>query len=352
MKSARIVQPKEPLQIEDLEAPQPRHEEVLIEVESCGICHSDLHLWEGGYAGSGGEIMNVEERGVKFPLTPGHEIAGTVKELGEAAGASFSRGDKVLVYPWIGEGLCPACRTGQENVCDSPKTLGIYRDGGYSENVLVPSYKYLVKIGDLDAKAGSILACSGLTAYTSVIKSKAKPGENMVMVGAGGLGLMAIQIAKAITNSNIIVLDLDDQKLDQASRLGADRVINAKTSKDVVEEVKNATRSRGAESVIDFVNNGKTVPDSFRMLRKRGRLVLVGLFGGSFELGLATVPLRAQTITGAYTGSLDDLVHLVALAKAGRIKSIVSDKVHIDEINEALQELKAGRIAGRAVMTP
>ena len=148
MKSARIVKTKEPLHIEDLRIPKPKHEQVLVRVESAGVCHSDLHLWEGGYAGPQGVFMKVEDRGVKFPLTPGHEVAGRVEEVGESV-TGFRTGERVLVYPWIGEGLCPACRIGEENLCDLPRTLGIYQDGGYSELILVPSYKYLVKIHEL-----------------------------------------------------------------------------------------------------------------------------------------------------------------------------------------------------------
>jgi propanol-preferring alcohol dehydrogenase len=203
----------------------------------------------------------------------------------------FRKGDKVLVYPWIGEGLCPACRSGEENLCDSPRTLGIYQDGGYSENVIVPSYKYLVKINDdLEVDSAALLACSGLTAYTSVLKSSIRPGENIVMIGARGLGLMAVQIAKAVTNSNIIVLDLDHQKLEEAQRLGADQVINSKTFKNAAEKVKTITGGQGAEAIIDFVNNNKTASDATKMIRKRGRLIMVGLFGGSLELSLPSCP--------------------------------------------------------------
>jgi alcohol dehydrogenase, propanol-preferring len=217
----------------------------------------------------------------------------------------------------------------------------------------VPSYKYLVKIDDdLDLHSAALLACSGLTAYTSVIKSGVQPGENIVMIGAGGLGLMAVQIAKATTNSNVIILDLDDQNLEEAQRLGADEVINSKIFKHTAEKVKSITGGQGTEAVIDFVNNNKTSSDATKMIRKLGRLIMVGLFGGSLELGLASVPLRALTITGAYTGRFDDLVNLVSLAKDGKIRSVVSDKIKMDRVNEALEDLKAGRISGRAVITP
>ncbi|HEX7031874.1 MAG TPA: alcohol dehydrogenase [Nitrososphaera sp.] len=350
MKAARIIKTKEPLEIKDISVPKPKNDQVLVRVESAGVCHSDLHLWEGGYAGPQGVFMKVEDRGVKFPLTPGHEVAGTIEEMGESV-TGFSKGDKVLVYPWIGEGTCPACRVGEENVCDAPRSLGVYQDGGYSEFVLVPSHKYLVKLHGLDPDSTASLACSGLTAYTAVKKAQSQPGDTLVIVGAGGLGLMAVQIAKAITNARIAIVDIDDKKLAEAKRLGAEEVINSATG-DPIKGIKDITNNLGAEAVIDFVNNTKTAPNSLNMLRKRGRLVMVGLFGGSLELNLPLIPLRAFTLTGAYTGKYADLVELVELARMNKIQSVVSRKFTLDQANHALEELKTGRIIGRAVINP
>jgi propanol-preferring alcohol dehydrogenase len=324
--------------------------QALVRVESTGVCHSDLHLWDGGYAGPAGTFMKVEDRGVKFPLTPGHEVAGVVEAVGEDV-AGISAGEKVLVYPWIGEGLCPACRVGEENLCDSPRSLGVYQDGGYAEYVLVPHSKYMVRIGDQSPDAVASLACSGLTAYSAVKNSAAKPGEFLVIVGAGGLGLTGVQLARVLTNASIAVLDLDNKRLEEAKRLGADYVINSK-EKDPVKEVNDLTNGLGADAVIDFVNASKTVEADINLLRKRGRLVLVGLFGGSVELNLALMPLRAFKLIGSYTGKYADLVELVALANKGAIKSIVSRKFKLDEANDALTQLKEGKVIGRAVISP
>jgi propanol-preferring alcohol dehydrogenase len=265
--AARIIKTKEPLEIKDVNIPKQKSDQVLVKVESAGVCHSDLHLWEGGYAGPQGVFMKVEDRNVKFPLTPGHEVAGTIDEMGESV-TGFSKGDKVLVYPWIGEGTCPACRAGEENICDDPRSLGIYQDGGYSEMVLVPSHKYLVKLQGLDPNSSASLACSGLTAYTAVKKAELHPGQMVVVIGAGGLGLMAVQLAKATTNARIAIVDIDENKLVEAKRVGADEIINSATG-DSVKGVKEVTDGLGAETVIDFVNNGKTAPNSLNMLRKR-----------------------------------------------------------------------------------
>ena len=351
MKAARIVKPNESLEVQQLETPKPRGSQVLIRVESSGVCHSDIHLWEGGYEGPGGQLLKTTERGVKYPLTPGHEIAGIVDSLGEEA-EGFTKKDKVLVYPWIGEGLCPACRIGQENLCDKPRSLGVYTDGGYAEYVLVPSYKYLLKIDEqMETNASATLSCSALTAYGAVKNTNLKPDDNVVIVGAGGLGLMAMQLAKAVTGSKVIAMDLDDEKLGAAKKNGADSIINSK-KEDPVKAVMELTDKMGADAVIDFVNASKTVEADMQFLRRRAKLVLVGLFGGELKLSLVSMPTRAYRLIGSYTGTLSDMVELVSLARRGVIKPLVSNRFKLDQATEALTMLKEGKIIGRGVINP
>jgi propanol-preferring alcohol dehydrogenase len=156
MKSARIPGPNEPLEVIDLETPKPHDNQVVVKVKAVGVCHSDLHLWEGGYDLGDGQFMKVTDRGVKYPVTPGHEIVGTVEEMGSNV-KDYSKGDEVLVYPWIGCGECPACKVGNENLCDAPKSLGVFQDGGYSDFALVPHYKYLAKLSGVFFKMEDIL---------------------------------------------------------------------------------------------------------------------------------------------------------------------------------------------------
>ena len=172
-----------------------------------------------------------------------------------------------------------------------------------------------------------------------------------MIIGAGELGLMAVQIAKAITNSNIIILDVDDEKLKEAKKLGADMTINSLSS-DPVKSVKDFTNGKGCEVLVDFVNNSKTASTAIEVLRKKGRYIMVGLFGGSLELNLPLVPLRAFTITGEYTGRFNDLVELVSLFKKGKISSVTTRQYKLEEANQALEDLKNRRIVGRAVFNP
>jgi alcohol dehydrogenase, propanol-preferring len=351
MEVARIIEPKESLQIQHIETPKPKGSQVLVKVNSSGVCHSDIHLWQGGYEGPSGQFLKTTDRGVTYPLTPGHEIAGTVESVGDEA-EGFDKNQKVIVFPWIGEGLCPACRIGQENLCDKPRSLGIYTDGGYADYVLIPSYKYLVKLDeDMDMDASATLSCSALTAYGAIKNTVLKPNDNVVIVGAGGLGLMAMQIAKAISGAKITAMDLDDQKLDIAKKNGADNTINSK-KEDPLKAVMELTDKIGVDAIIDFVNASKTVETDMQLLRRRGKLVLVGLFGGELKLNLITMPTRAYKIIGSYTGSISEMVELVSLAKRGVIKPVVSNRFRLDQATEALTMLKDGKIIGRGVINP
>ena len=350
MKSTRIPGPNETLEIVDLQTPNPQENQVIVKVKSVGVCHSDLHLWEGGYDLGDGQFMKVTDRGVKYPVTPGHEIVGTVEEMGSNV-QGYSKGDEVLVYPWIGCGKCPACKVENENLCDTPKSLGVFQDGGYSDLALVPHYKYLAKLSGVNPDSATSLACSGLTAYNAIKKANKNSPEFLVIIGAGGLGLMGVQLAKAVTSAKIICVDLDDKKLETAKEMGADFVVNSKDT-ETSQKIISICNSIGADSVVDFVNAPPTAKLGLSVLRKRGNLVLVGLFGGSLELSLVTIPLKSITIQGAYTGNYNDMVELLDLTRKGTINPIITKHYSLAEANSALQDLKDRKIIGRAVINP
>ena len=349
MKAARIIEPNEPLTISDVEKPKPNGNQVLVKVKSTGVCHSDLHLWEGGYD-TGDGFMKVTDRGVKFPVTPGHEVVGTVEKIGESV-QNIKIGDTVLVYPWIGCDKCPTCEKGDTNLCETPKSLGVFQDGGYAEKVIVPDYKFLADIGDVNPDSASSLACSGLTAYTAIKKALVNNPESILIVGAGGLGLMGVQIANHMTKCKIICADIDDEKLKIAKELGATDVVNTKES-DASQKIMSICNEKGVDSIVDFVNAPPTVKLDLSVIRKLGNIILVGLFGGSVDLPLVSVPLKAITIQGAYTGNYKDMVELIELAKQGVINPIVSKHYTLDEATGALDDLKNRKILGRAVINP
>ncbi len=349
MKVAQITEPNQPLKINEIEKLSPTNTQVLVKVKSTGVCHSDLHLLEGGYD-TGDGFMKVTDRGVKFPVIPGHEIVGIIEDVGDSV-KDVSIGDMVLVYPWMGCGKCSTCQNGNTNLCESPKSLGVFQDGGYAEHVLVPDYKFLAKIDGLDPDVAASLACSGLTAYTAIKKSLVNDPENILIVGAGGLGLMGVQIAKTLTNANVICADLDDQKLSSAKELGATHIVNTKEP-DAIKKIMSICNDKGVDSIVDFVNAPPTVKMNLSLIRKRGNIILVGLFGGAVELPLVSVPLKAITIQGAYTGSYNDMLELIKLAQEGVINPIVSKHYSLDDANQALEDLKNRKIIGRAVINP
>ena len=349
MKAAQIVEPDKPLELNQIEISEPTGTQVLVNVVSTGVCHSDLHLWEGGYD-TGDGFMKVTDRGVKFPVTPGHEVVGKVEKIGEFV-KNVQIGDTVLIYPWIGCGKCPTCEKGDTNLCEAPKSLGVFQDGGYAEQVIVPDYKFLASIGDLNPDSASSLACSGLTAYTAIKKALVNNPESILIVGAGGLGLMGVQLASHMAKCKVICADLDDKKLNTAKELGATHLVNTKES-DATQKIMSICNEKGVDSVVDFVNAPPTVKLDLSVIRKRGNIILVGLFGGSVDLPLVSVPLKAITIQGAYTGNYKDMIELIELAKSGVVNPIVSKHYKLDDANTALEDLKNRKIIGRAVINP
>jgi D-arabinose 1-dehydrogenase-like Zn-dependent alcohol dehydrogenase len=196
-----------------------------------------------------------------------------------------------------------------------------------------------------------ILSCSALIVCGAIKNATLKPDDNVVIVGVGGLGLMVIQLAKAVTGAKVIAVDLDDDKLTTAKQNGADIVINSR-SDDPTKIVKEMTQNLGADAVVDFVNSTKSSETDMQLLRKRARLVIVGLYGGGLNLNLVTMPTRAYRLIGSYTGSLNDLIELVSLVRRGIIRPVVSNRFKLNQATEALQVLKDGKIVGRGVINP
>lgn len=347
MRAMRLVEIGKPLKLEDIPTPKPKGSQVLIKIEAAGVCHSDVHMRQGRF----GNLRIVEDLGVKLPVTLGHEIAGRIEEVGDEV-VGYSKGDLVAVNPWEGEGNCYYCRIGEEHLCDSPRWLGINYDGAYAEYVLVPHYKYLYKLKRLSAVEAAPLTCSGVTTYRAVRKASLDPSKTLVVVGAGGgLGTMAIQIAKAVSGATIIGVDVREEALEAAKRAGADYVINA-SSQDPVSEIRRITQGKGADAVIDLNNSEKTLSIYPYVLAKQGKYVMVGLFGADLKYHAPLITLNEVQFIGSLVGNQSDFLGIMSLAEAGKVKPMVTKTMKLEEANEAIDNLENFKAVGRQVLVP
>jgi alcohol dehydrogenase/propanol-preferring alcohol dehydrogenase len=348
MRAWAVVANGAPLKEMEFPTPEPKGTEVLLETTHCGVCHSDLHIWEGYYDLGGGKRMSLVDRGVTLPLAMGHEIVGRVLKLGPDA-KGVKPGDLRIVYPWVGCGTCAACLGDEDNMCLKPKSLGVYQNGGYATHVLAPHPRHLVDPGTLDPAVAATYACSGITVYSAIQKvMPIAPEEPVVVVGAGGLGMNAIEILKALGHKNIVVVDVSAEKREAAKREGASQAIDG-SGEGVAKRIIEACGGPVA-AVIDLVNGTASARFAFDALRKGGKLVQVGLFGGELALPLPLMPIRALTVQGSYVGTVKDLRALVQLAQSGAVKPLPVTMVPQRDANEALMRLRDGKVTGRLVL--
>lgn len=339
-----------PLQEQTGPSPKPTGSALLVRVAACGVCHTDVHTWEGSYDLGAGRRLDLSGR-VRLPLTLGHEIAGKVEACGPDAPPSLV-GRSVVVYPWIGCGECASCRLGRDTFCARPRYLGVDSPGGFADEVLVPDAKYVVTFDRLSAEQAAPLACSGLTAY-SALRKIGSPGEQdpVLMIGAGGVGLCALSMSRSLMQAPVAMADLDARRLAAARRLGAATVVDTSDmarAKDLLER----TAPAGFAAAIDFVGSPTTFELAWSSLRKGATLVVVGLFGGEARFPLPMLPARALTVIGSYVGSLDELRQVVRLADENRFPSIPITPRPMATACRCLEELRAGRVLGRTVLVP
>ncbi len=354
MKSFQVAEFNAPLKEVDQPTPQPTGSQVLIKVKAAGVCHSDLHIWEGGYdLGHGRKPLSLRDRGVSLPRTMGHETVGEVLAFGPDAktvAGDLKIGDVALVYPWIGCGKCEVCLAGDENMCLKPASLGVYCDGGYADHMTVPHPKYLLNLKGLDPVTAAPYACSGVTTYSALKKVEADFKTPIVIIGAGGLGLMALSLLKAMGGKGAIVVDIDARKREAAEAAGALATVDG-SAPDALEQL--AQKAGGPiRAVIDLVGNAKTTQLGFDCLSKGGKLVIVGLFGGGATWALPLIPIKALTIQGSYVGNLRETQELLDLVRSKKIAPSPVTPMPLARANEALVDLQKGRLVGRAVLTP
>jgi D-arabinose 1-dehydrogenase-like Zn-dependent alcohol dehydrogenase len=344
MISYQVVEHGKPLQRVLSQKPQPRGSEVLVRITRSGVCHSDLHIWDGYFDWGGGKRFYVKERGCVPPFTLGHEPFGVVEALGPRA-KGVKAGQKRIVYPWIGCGKCAVCKAGQDNYCISgSRYLGVNVPGAYSTHVLVPDAKYLVDAAGIDESFAATLACSALTAYSAAAKLPALgPKDRVAVIGCGGVGLSGVSVLKAKGVKNVVACDIDPAKLAIAARLGASSTLDTRTP-------QAAEALRGIAGALDFVGSPATAALGIGALRKGGRHVVVGLYGGELVHPLPPIAQRAIGIVGSYVGNLQELKEVVALAKKKKLRPQPIETRGAEGANAALEDLKAGRVVGRVVL--
>jgi D-arabinose 1-dehydrogenase-like Zn-dependent alcohol dehydrogenase len=330
------------------ETPKPKGTEVLLKLKYCGVCHSDVHIRDGYFDLGGGKRLAMSERGINLPATLGHEPYGTIIAAGREAG-DVPIGTDRLVYPWTGCGACVRCEQSMDNFCVAARCIGLQRPGGYADHLLVPHPRYLIDGGGIDPAWAATLSCSGLSAYAAVSKLKPiPPDEWVVLIGAGGLGLSAISILRAAGHQRIIAVDIDRTKLNAAETAGAAATIHG-DEPDGTERIKQIAGG-SLYGAVDFVGRADTAILALAVLRKGGRLILVGLYGGEIPLSLVAAIQRALTIQGSHLGTVDELKQVVALAREGKFQSIPIRKRPLSEVSRTLDELKASAVVGRVVV--
>ncbi len=348
MISYQLTRYGQPLEQIETARPDPVGAEVLIQIEACGVCRSDLHLRDGFFNMGDGKQLDLS-KGRELPLTLGHEIAGTVVALGPDAGG-VEVGARRVVYPWIGCGACPTCAAGQEHLCPRSQALGVTRPGGFSDHVLVPHSRYLFDFGDRPATLACTYACSGLTAYGAVRKVLSRvAGRPLVIIGLGGVGFASLRLAQAITTASIIAVDVDEATLKAAAETGAS-VVDARHD-DAAKHLRRLADG-GAPAAIDFVGSETTATLGLGTLATGGMLVIVGLFGGQLRASLPLLPLRSLSIQGSYVGSLEEMRELMELVETGKVAAIPIRSRPLGDAQTVLNDLRDGRGVGRMVLTP
>ncbi|MDB6028127.1 MAG: Alcohol dehydrogenase GroES domain protein [Verrucomicrobiales bacterium] len=342
MKAVRLIQPKAPLELHDVPTPKPGSRDVLIRVKAAGICHSDAHYRSG--------ISRVEP----LPLTLGHEVSGVVESVGGDV-AQFEAGDRVCVHYMATCGHCDYCDLGSEQFCTTGKMIGKYRDGGYAEFILVPDRSVFRLPEEIPFEQGAIMMCSSSTSFHALKKVRLQAGESVAIYGVGGLGISAVQLAKAMGAGEVFAVDINERKLDLAKRFGATPVNAAKT--DAVEQIKSLTNGRGADIALELIGLPKTMRQAVQSLAIFGRAGLVGLTRETFEVAPYDEVLnREAEIIGVSDHLASEIPQLLEFARTrkldlshGIIKTIPLD---VGQINTTLDGLERFSDDIRVVITP
>ena len=330
------------------ETPEPRGREVLVRIERCGLCHSDLHI-QDGYADLGGGKKLDTTRGMVLPFTLGHEIAGIVDSVGPDAPNDLI-GAKRAVFPWIGCGQCRECANGDENLCAKQRFLGVSIDGGFATHVLVPDAKYLLDYDPLPVNQAATLMCSGLTAFGALKRLVDRPRQrNLLLVGLGGVGQMGLSFAQQMFKQRVSVADVNPAAREAALANGAS-VAYDPTEPEIARRVLKETEG-GFDEIVDFAGSEKSMAFAMSVLARGGKIVISGLMGGNFNLPMVQWVYKRMTIEGFMTGTLAEAQEMMALARAGRIKPPPMQEQPMGDVQTWIDALRAGKVVGRIVLT-
>lgn len=335
MKAAVVTNFKDKLEIKEVERPSPGFGEVLIKMEACGVCHTDLHAAHGDWP--------VKP---KLPVIPGHEGVGLVQEVGEGI-TSLKVGDRVGI-PWLFKacGECEYCLSGQETLCLDQLNGGYSADGAYAEYCVAPA-DYVARIPDgVDPVEIAPILCAGVTTYKALKVSGAKPGDWVAIYGIGGLGHIALQYAKAM-GLKVIAVDIQDDKLKLASELNADMTINNKKV-DPVETIKE--KVGGVKAAISVAVNKVAFEQAYHSVKRGGSVVLVGLPNADIPVPIFDTVLNGVSVKGSIVGTRKDMQEALQFAADGKVKAIISTAT-LDEINDVFDRMEKGQINGRVVLT-
>jgi propanol-preferring alcohol dehydrogenase len=340
MRASVFYGPNQPLQVEDIPTPVPGPGEVLVKVAGCGVCHTDLHYIDHG-------VPTFK----KPPLVLGHETSGTIAGLGRGV-ERWQEGNRVLLPAVYGCGECAMCRTGRENICDRMVMFGNNVDGGYAEYLVAPAKDVLPLPDEIPLVEGSIIADAVTTPYHAVVnRGRVKPGDQVVVIGCGGIGLNLVQIAAAL-GARVIAVDVLDEKLEWAQRLGAEVTLNAKEYERIDKEIRKRTGG-GADIGFEAIGNSTTQSQTFASLRTGGRFVMVGYSTEKMSLDAGRVMYREMEIVGSLGCRAVDYPRVIDLARQGKIKvkELVTACYPLEEINTAFDGLRRGE-GIRSVVTP
>ncbi|MGA7807278.1 alcohol dehydrogenase [Bradyrhizobium sp.] len=330
-----------------VETPKPQGKEVLVRIERCGLCHSDLHI-QDGYADLGGGKRLDTTRGMTLPFTLGHEIAGIVDEVGPDISKDLI-GARKAVFPWIGCGVCRDCLKGDENLCLRQRFLGVSIDGGFASHVLVPDARYLLDYDPLPVNQAATLMCSGVTAYGALKRLVDRPRQrNLLLIGMGGVGMMGLSFAKAMFKQKISVADLNPAARETALKNGAETAYDP-SEPDIVKRIIKQTEG-GFDEIVDFAGNEKSMAFAVSVIARGGKIVVSGLMGGNFSLPMVQWIYKRMTIEGFMVGTLAEAHELMALARAGKITPAPMQEEPMGDVQTWIDALRAGKVVGRIVL--